>query len=323
MATEMRIVMMGTGPFAVPTFHWLLDSPHDVAVLVTRPTPAVRTRGRLPPNPMRELAQQRGIQVLAPDDVNASAAEKQLASLRPDLLVVCDYGQILSPATLAVAPLGGINLHGSLLPKYRGAAPVAWAILQGETRTGVSVIHMTPRLDAGPCLVQRATAIGEDETAAELEVRLAGLGVEAVADAIGLLAGWDGSSPLGTPQDASRATRAPRLKKSDGLVDWSRRAAEIRNQVRALQPWPGTFTFWRRGGEKTQRMILNRVTLADAADGAPSGSVIRAAGDQLWIAAGQGAVAVQRMQPAGKRVMETAELLRGYPIRVGDTFGDE
>ena len=166
----MRLVMMGTGPFAVPTLESLLDSSHEVVALVTRPSVAAQTRGKTkaPPNPMRELAESRGLPVLDPVNVNEDSFRPALIALRPELLVVCDYGQILSPAALSVAPLGGINLHGSLLPKYRGAAPVQWAIWRGEQETGVTVIHMTPRLDAGPNLAQLTTAIGPAETAAEL-----------------------------------------------------------------------------------------------------------------------------------------------------------
>jgi methionyl-tRNA formyltransferase len=314
--------MMGTGPFAVPTFESLLQSKHDVAVLVTRPLPQVRTRGKTPANPMREAAEARGIEVLSPDDVNAEAAQKQLVSLRPDLFVVCDYGQILSSETLAIAKLGGINLHGSILPKYRGAAPVHYAILNGDSETGVTVIHMTPRLDGGPALTVRKTPIGDDETTAELEPRLAILGVEAVHQAIEMLESWDGEAPIGVVQDSSLASRAPRLKKADGEVDWSRTAAQIRNQVRALKPWPGTFTEWQRPSGPAMRLILEEivVTASDVSDVIP-GTVIASDGKQLEVVTGGGTISIRKIQPAGKRVMEIEEFLRGYPIPVGARLG--
>jgi len=314
--------MMGTGPFAVPTFESLIASSQDVVVLVTRPQPPVRTRGKPPANPMREAAARHAIEVLAPDDVNSETARAQLAALRPDLFVVCDFGQILSPATLAVTPLGGINLHGSLLPKYRGAAPVQWAVWHGDAETGVSVIHMTPKLDGGPCLVVRSTAIAEDETAAELEPRLSRLGVEPVHEAIGMLGAWDRTSPLGTLQDPSLASRAPRLKKSDGEIDWTRTARQIQNQIRAFKPWPGSFTHWRRAGGEPVRMIIDRaIHGADSTSDAASGAIVGIDDAGLHVATGAGVLVIQAVQPAGKRLMEIGPFLHGHPVAVGDQLG--
>ncbi|MDX1944824.1 MAG: methionyl-tRNA formyltransferase [Pirellulaceae bacterium] len=316
----MRLVVLGTGPFAVPMFGALLDSPHEVAGLVTRPTPPAKGREKSPVNPMRDLAESRGVAVDAPESINSDEGLGLLRSLAPDLLVVCDYGQILSPAALAVAPLGGINLHASLLPKYRGAAPIHWAILRGETETGVSVIHMTPRLDGGPILSVRRAAIGPEETQPELEQRLAQLGTEAVHEALDTLLAWDRASPIGQSQDATLATKAPRLKKEQGAVDWSRSAAQICNQVRALKPWPGTFSFWHRAGQEPVRLVLDQVRLVDAASNAP-GEVVEVARDRLVVGAGEGAVAILALQPAGKRVLGIEEFLRGYHVRLGDRFG--
>lgn len=334
----MRILMMGTGPFAVPTFAALLDAGHDMPALITRPTPAAKGREKAPLNPMRDLAECRGIPVLTPESINTPAARQQLAELRPELLVVCDYGQILSRETLTVAPLGGINLHGSLLPKYRGAAPVHWAILNGDLETGVTVIHMTPRLDGGPCLAVRKTPIGADETTPQLEDRLSRLGVEAVQEAIAKLEGWDRHSPLGELQDTTLATKAPRLTKQDGAVDWSKSAEQIRNQVRALKPWPGTYTHWLRGQAEPLRLILDWVAVADpksselvvrgssgragATEGrSEPGEVIVSEGDRLIVATGNGALAIEKLQPAGKRVMDASEFLRGYAVKAADRFG--
>ena len=315
----MRIVILGTGPFAVPTFAALLDAGHDVPALITRPTPPAKGREKVPLNPMRDLAEARGMQVHVPESINTPEARQQLTDLRPELLVVCDYGQILSRETLAVAPLGGINLHGSLLPKYRGAAPVHWAILSGDEKTGVTVIHMTPRLDGGPILASRKTTIGQEETTPELEGRLSKLGVAAVEEAIGKLQTWDRHSPLGKPQDSALATKAPRLTKQDGAVDWSKSAEQIRNQVRALKPWPGTYTHWLRGAGEPLRLILDQVRSVEGHS--QPGQVLISDSQRLVIAAGEGAVDVQRLQPACKRVMDASEFLRGYPVQVGDRFG--
>ena len=201
----MRVIMMGTGPFAVPTFQRLYGSRHEVLALVTRPPRPVHGKSRAETNPMRELAAAHGTRIHEPDDVNAPAARAVIASYQPDLLVVCDYGQILAPAVLEIARLGGINLHASLLPKYRGAAPINWAIYHGETRSGVTVIHMTPQLDAGPAIVQRDTPIGADETAGELEPRLAELGAAAVEEA---MANLEAGTARPIEQNPAEATRA-------------------------------------------------------------------------------------------------------------------
>jgi methionyl-tRNA formyltransferase len=312
----MRVIMMGTGPFAVPTFRALLDSAHDVAALFTRPDRPLHGKSRAEANPMRALAVERGTRVHDPDDVNAPPARMLLASYRPELLVVCDYGQILKPETLEIPPLGGINLHASLLPKYRGAAPVAWAIYHGETETGVTVIRMTAGVDAGPAIAQARTPIGPDETTAELEPRLAELGASLVLEAIAALAA---GTAVEIEQDPALATRAPRLRKEHGAVDWSRSAADIRNQVRAFEPSPKTYTFWQRAGHEPLRLILTRVRVVPESTGAP-GTVLEAQGERLVVATGRGALAIDSIQPAGKRVLTAGEFLRGYPVRPGDTF---
>lgn len=332
----MRVIMMGTGPFAVPTLRRLYDSRHEVLALVTRPPRPLHGKRRAEANPMRELAEHHDTRVDEPEDINAASAQAVLAGDRPDVFVVCDYGQILSPAVLGIARQGGINLHASLLPKYRGAAPINWAIYHGETQTGVTVIHMTPQLDAGPAIEKRETPIGPEETAAELEPRLAELGAQAVLEALDALESGT-ARPL--EQDSRQATRAPRLKKEDGAVDWSRSAASIKNQVRALQPWPKTYTFWRRWGAEPLRLILEKVRVEPGGESAslgatgvspvsamPSvepGTVVEASNARLVVATGNGALVVDQLQPAGKRVLAAAEFLRGYGLRRGDRLGPD
>jgi methionyl-tRNA formyltransferase len=313
---------MGTGPFAVPMFEALRRSSHEIVAVVTRPDHA--PPGRKPPrNPMREAAAAAGLPILDPERVNDVNALARLAALHADLFVVCDYGQILSRELLAVPPWGGINLHGSLLPRHRGAAPVQWAILSGDAVTGVSVIQMTAALDAGNVIVARETPIGPRETAEELEPRLAVIGAAAVLEAVALLAAAAAGAPLGTPQDAARATRAPRLAKADGVVDWSRTAPEIERRRRALEPWPRLTTFYARGDGQVQRLVLEDVAVAEdaAADAAP-GTVLLATGDRLVAACGGGtAVAITRLVPEGRRSMSAADFLRGSPLRPGSRLG--
>lgn len=329
----MRIAVLGTGPFAVSTFQALLESPHEVAALITRPTPPAKGREKEPINPMRNVALSRGLAVHAPATINSEEGRQLIERLAPEVLVVCDYGQILSADILALAPLGGINLHASLLPRYRGAAPIQWTLYNGESETGVSVIHMTPRLDAGPILAVRATRIGFEETHPELEQRLANLGVAPVLEAIELLAKWDRKSPIGIPQDSSQTTKAPRLKKENGAVDWSRTAEQIRNQVRALKPWPGTYTFWARPGHEPLRILIDNVSIIALGIRAAAriaelgkaefqpGEVVVSDGKQLIVATGEGGLGIAAIAPAGKRHMTVAEFLRGYRIREGDVLG--
>jgi len=322
----MRLIMLGTGPFAVPTFEQLLQSGHEVVALITRPDRPIHGKSRAEANPMRAVAEARGLSVHAPEDINAPPARAVVASYRPELLVVCDYGQILSSDVLEIAPLGGINLHASLLPKYRGAAPIQWAVYHGEQETGVTVIHMTPRLDAGPAIVQVRTPIGPTETAAELEPRLAELGATAVLEAIAALQAGT-AQPI--EQDPALATRAPRLQKALGEVDWSRSARQIVDQVRALTPWPKTHTFWQRAEGEPLRLILEGVhTEPSAPDSRPPdglalapGTVLEAGGERIVVATGAGPLAIDRLQPSGKKVLTAAEFLRGYGLRAGDRFG--
>jgi methionyl-tRNA formyltransferase len=325
--TPLRIVVMGTGPFAVPMFRELLASPHAIVAVVTRPDRAPPGR-RPPPNPMREAATAAGLGILDPERVNDPAVVAALSALRPDLFVVCDYGQILSRDLLGVPPLGGINLHGSLLPRHRGAAPVQWAIRSGDAVSGVSVIHMTPALDAGHVIVARSTPVGPRETAAELEPRLAALGAGAVIDAIermqAALAATGSVAEIGVPQDAAQATRAPRLAKQDGVVDWTLPAAALERLRRALEPWPRLTTFLTRGDGQRQRLVLDDVEVLPAAELGPAlpGTVLDTSGGRIVVACGGGtAVALTRVVPEGRRAMTAADFLRGSPLLPGAVLG--
>lgn len=306
--------MLGTGPFAVPTLEALAKSPHEVALVVARPP-----KGRVAQaSPVQQTGEQLNLDVWTPESVNLPESQARLTSIQADLLVVCDYGEILRPATLATTRLGGVNLHGSLLPKYRGAAPVQCAILHGEVETGNTVIQMTPGLDAGPCLAQERTPIDPDEDAAMLEARLARLGADLVLRVVDELAAGT-AKPV--EQDASEASKAPRLAKEQGAIDWSRPAVEIKNLVRAVQPWPRAHTFWHRGDAAPMRINVDRVQLADArSENAAAGQVLAATG-RLVVATGDGALELLAVQAAGKRAMSAGEFLRGNRVGVGDRLG--
>jgi len=327
--SRLRLLVMGTGPFAVPMLAAVLRSRHEIVAVVTRPDHA--PPGRRPaPNPVRAAATAAGLALLDPERVNAPAACATIAAHAADLFVVCDYGQILSADLLAVPRLGAINLHGSLLPRHRGAAPVQWAILGGDPISGVSVIRMTPALDAGNVLVTRSTPIGADETAPQLEERLAAWGADAVPEAIDLIeAAVAAGRPfdrLGVPQDAARATRAPRLTKSDGVVDWSRPAVQIERMRRALEPWPRTTTTFTRADGRVQRLVLEELAIAPGANVPPDtsapGTVQATDGGRIRVACGAGtAVEIRRLVPEGSRSMPAAEFLRGSPLRPGVRLG--
>jgi methionyl-tRNA formyltransferase len=309
--------MLGTGPFAVPTLQKLAASRHEIALVITRPPTGRNAR----PSPLQRAGESLNLKVWAPTTVNAPEAQSQIASLAPDLLVVCDYGEILRPETLVTSRLGGINLHGSLLPKYRGAAPVQWAILNGDAETGNSVIQMTPGLDAGPLLAQQRTPIHPDEDAEQLETRLAAMGADAVLDVVDKL---ESGAAQSIAQDKSLASKAPRLKKEQGAIDWSRSASEIKNQTRGLRPWPRAYTFWHRSGGEPMRLNIDRIATSSATvptETTSSPGTIVDASTNLLIAAGSGIIEVLDLQPAGKRSMPVAEFLRGYRPASGEVFG--
>ncbi len=332
----MRIVVMGTGPFAVPTCRRLLADGHTVPLVVTRPV-ANPTAKKQPPRPVFEWATAAGLPIYEPASINAPEAVAELANHKADLFFVCDYGQILSDTCLGAARLGGVNLHGSLLPRHRGAAPVQWALMSGDQVAGVTVIHMTPRLDAGPSLAVAQTDILPDETAEGLEPRLADLGVEATLQAVALLTNWDGKAPLGERQDASLVTKAPRFAKSDGQLDFGKSASQLACQIRACQPWPGTYAQLAWSSGKQLRLLIRAARGFNATlnqlSGAMNGSVVPISASELpeairdgsrdwlspWnrllaVSTGAGTLLISRVQPAGKREMSVEEFLRGHPL---------
>ena len=310
----LRLVMMGTGEFALPTFLSLCDSPHQVVGLFTQPDRAGRGHHHHP-HPMKETALEYGTPVFQPERVNSPEGLSDLRSLSPDVCVVAAYGQILSADLLGIPRLGAINLHASLLPKYRGAAPVQYAIWKGETETGVTIFKIEPKLDAGPILGVVKTEIRPKETAGELETRLAELAVPLTHY---VLHQFETGEIHGTLQDASQVTRAPRLKKEDGLIDWSRSAAEIDCHIRAMQPWPNPYTFLQQPGRPSLRMIVLEIEPAEPECRAEPGTIVQADQQRLAVQAADAIVEIKRLRPEGKRAMTSGEFLRGRAVEVGD-----
>ena len=317
-AERPRVVFFGSPDFAVPTLQALLESPYRPLGVVAQPDrPA--GRGRRPARPpTAELAAAAGITVLQPPRLRDPQAIAAVAALQADLQIVAAYGQLLPPAVLEAPRWGTLNVHSSLLPRWRGAAPVSAAILAGDEQTGATIMLLDETEDTGPILAQRGTLIGERETAGQLSDRLAALGAALLLETIPR---WLDGELEPQPQDASRATRARRVRKQAGAIDWTADAAQIARQVRAYTPWPGAFCEL-----EGQRVRLAAVTAEDGSGTPPSTppgtppGVIIAADEVIRVAAGGGIAVIERLQRAGKRELSAAEFVRGAGGLVGKRF---
>ena len=309
---SLRVVFFGTPEFAVPTLESLLKSPYEVVGVVTQPD---RPRGRghkTTASPVKTAATAAGRQVLQPSSVKDPAFVSELSRLTPDLGVVAAYGQILTDAVLAVPRLGMINVHASVLPRYRGAAPVHRAVIDGERETGVTIMRVVKALDAGPMLAVARRPIDPEETSDEVERDLADLGARLLVKTIpGMLDG----SVVEIPQRNSEATYAPRLSKDDGHIDWSWAAQRIHNLIRGLHPWPHAATF-----VGSRRLILHRSRPVPGPVSGTPGAVVEALGDRLLIATGDGGLDILEIQTEGKRPMSIREFLSGHPLAPGVAF---
>jgi methionyl-tRNA formyltransferase len=312
----MKLVFMGTPEFAVPSLDAVL-AVGEIAAVVTRPD---RPRGRglrtMPP-PVAVAATQYALEVFQPATLRDPEFLGRLSQLRPDVIVVVAFGRIIPAEVLAVAPMGGINLHPSLLPRYRGAAPIARAIAAGDTETGVTVLHVSEDLDAGDIILQRAVPIAPEDTTATLEPRLAQEGAALLAEALRLLE--TGQAPRHI-QDPSRVTLAPKLTVEEAAIRWSDPAQTIVNLVRALDPWPVAYTLRNGAPLKVWRAVAVDSTGATSGRAVP-GTVLAAGPDALVVAAGAGAVNVLEVQPASGRRMAAADYLRGHPLAPGTLLG--
>jgi methionyl-tRNA formyltransferase len=325
-----KIVFFGTPQFAVPSLDAVLAVGEVVAV-VTR---ADRPRGRglhVEPPAVARAANEYALEVLQPETLRDPAFVSRLRDLAPDIGVLVAYGRLVPPDVLAIPPRGIINVHPSLLPRYRGAAPVARAIAAGETETGVTILELSEELDAGDIILQRRVPIAPEDTTGTLTARLADEGAALLADALHLVEA--GGAPR-RPQDASQATWAPRLTREEAEIDWRRPASAIVNLVRACDPWPGAFTSAHDRGGAPQELKIWRAAAAAAEDrtvlgGAqspPPGTVLRLPTDErapLVVAAGEGAVFVHEVQPAGGRRMSAAAYARGRAIEPGMVLGSD
>jgi methionyl-tRNA formyltransferase len=316
-AIEPNIVFMGTPQFAVPSLRALALGPYRITV-VTQPDRPAGRGGKLTPPPVKVLAEELGMPVLQPGTLRDPDFRERMADLRPEVTVLVAYGEYIAPSLLDLPRRGSVNLHPSLLPRWRGSTPVQSAILAGDTATGVSIILMDRGLDTGPILAQRSVPIEPEETHPELAARLAGVGANLLAET---LPRWLRGEIEPAPQDNERATVTRELKKEDGRIDWTHPAGEIARRVRALQPWPGTYTTWQG---RTLKIVQARAATLAGGDLLAAGTAALVTEDQskrLVVWTGGGALELLRVQLEGKPVIEARALLSGYSGIVGSVLG--
>lgn len=308
----MRLLFMGTPGFAVPTLQKLLSSRHRVSGVFTQPDrPSGRGR-KLAVGPVKQLALHSGLPVYQPDRL-APEEWKPLVETAADALVVVAYGKILPSWLFTLPPFGAVNVHASLLPLYRGAAPIPWAIARGETRTGVTTMRIDRGMDTGDVLLQKAVEIGEEETSVQLGDRLAVLGADLLAETLDRL---EAGQVRPRPQDPRLASYAPMLKKSDGEIDWSRSSRQIFNRVRAFNPWPGAFT--RRSGSLLR--ILKARPLTPPLQERAAGSLWRWDSNRALVACGEGWLELLEVQPESQRPLAASNFLNGLRLQSGQSI---
>lgn len=307
-----KIIFMGTPQFSVPALQALHARGHEIVLVVTQPD-RPRGRGRrIVAPPVKTAALDLGCPVIQPERIAGAELVEQLAQLQPDFLVVIAFGRILPAAVLKIPRIAPVNVHASLLPKYRGPAPIHWAIINGEQQTGVCTMLMEKEMDTGDVLLSVREPIGPDDTAGSLHDRLA---VKSATVLIDTLAGFAAGTIVPVPQDHNRATYAPMLSKKDGHIDWTRPADVIERFIRGVTPWPGAFTFH---GNQRLKIFKSRPVAADAAQ--RPGTVLPGFADELRVATGRGALCIEELQGASGKRLAIKDFLRGHNIAPGEIF---
>ncbi len=308
MARSLRLAYAGTPGFAVPALRALAGAGHEIAGVFTQPDrPAGRGR-RLTPPPVKQAAQELGVPVHQPSALDRDQLREVAGEAGVDALIVVAFGQILPRAVLDWPPHGALNVHASLLPRWRGPAPIARALLAGDRETGVSVMRMQPGVDTGPVLLRRRCPIEPDDTAGSLHDRLAALGAEALAHVCADLPGYLASA---SPQDERHACHAPKLTRAEGAIDWAQPAGEIERRVRALQPWPGA---WTTVAGETLRIGRAEALAGSGNDDEPAGTVVASHRGGIEVATGAGRLRVLRLQPTGRRPMDAADFVNARDV---------
>ncbi|MFP4054015.1 MAG: methionyl-tRNA formyltransferase [Phycisphaerae bacterium] len=312
----MRVVFCGSGGFGIPSLRAILEGGLKVPLVVSQPPRPAGRGGKLRPTDVARTATDMGLPVLEASNVNDPGVMERIAAQRPDVVFVVDFGQFVSRPLRELAPLGSFNLHASLLPALRGAAPINRAIMDGHDFTGVTTFKLVKEMDAGPIYLQHATGIQPQETADELEYRLAEMGAELVVSTLLMLREGSARPRM---QEESRATHAPRLSKPDGVIDWSRPAVEVRNLIHGTWPWPGgQSVFCHCANGKQRPVVIARARLAD--DHAQPPGEPGTVGRDLSVATGEGRLEVLQLKPAGKRLMDWKDFVNGYRVEGGDRF---
>jgi methionyl-tRNA formyltransferase len=305
----MRLVFFGTPEFSVPSLLSLLDSGHDVIAVVTQPDRQKGRGRRVFPSPMKVEAQRHGIAIFQPLKARDGNFIRTLRDMNPEMIIVVAYGQILPPEIIHMPEKGCINLHASLLPKYRGAAPINWAIINGDRITGITTMLMDEGMDTGPILLKKEAEIGEQDTAGSLSERLAHEGASLLIRTVELVA----KGKIKPVPQSGEVSYAPALKKSDGLIDWSMPARRLHNFIRGVTPWPGAYTFLNK-----QRI---KITRTDPVDGRGRPGIIEKVGrDEILVGTGEGLLSILELQVEGRHVMDTRSFLQGRRVEIGMNF---
>ncbi len=313
-ADGLKIVFMGSPEIALPSLKALLASSHRVVAVVSQPDrPAGRGRGLTPPA-VAAYAREKGLPLFQPEKIKGDPEfVSALRTLAPDAIAVVAYGKILPPDVLSLPRLGCVNVHFSLLPQYRGAAPLQWALINGDEETGVTTFRLNEGLDTGPILLQKKVGIHDEDDAAILGHRLSNIGAELLVETLDALK--EGTlEPI--PQNDLLATKAPLLKKEDGHIDWSRKAKALWGQVRGMTPWPGAFTSWRGCRLKVHRAGCDAIARPGAA-----GEVVEINDEGIHVSCGQGVLLVKELQIEGGKRLAAKDFLKGHPVAVGERFG--
>ncbi|MCX5907151.1 MAG: methionyl-tRNA formyltransferase [Deltaproteobacteria bacterium] len=309
----MRILFLGTPAFACPTLQALLESPHEILGVVTQPD-RPKGRGRkLTPPPVKIIAATKNLPVFQPEKVRDPSFLRACQDLQPEIIVVVAYGQILPQILLSLPPRGCVNIHGSLLPKYRGAAPITRAVLAGDTLTGITTMLMDEGMDTGPILGTEETPIAKDDTTGSLQDRLAGIGAGLL---LRTLEGLEKGTITPKPQDHSRATYAPKIAKEEGKIDWNAPALTLFNLIRAFDPWPGAFTLW-----EGRVLKLFHPSITEEENRKTPGTVVNASAEGLAIATGRGILLVSELQAENRSRMKAKDFLRGHSLTPGTRLG--
>ena len=315
----MNIVFLGSATFAIPTLSNLLSSSHKVICVVTQPD---RLKGRglaLSSTEVKKIAKVNKLKIYQPENINDRESEEFLRGLNPDIFIVVAFGQILSQNILAIPKILCLNLHASLLPKYRGAAPINWALIRGETQTGISIIKMSKKLDAGPIIMQRGADIKDNDDAQTLEVKLSNLGADSMLEALDLIESGKYNLII---QDESKASFAPKLKKGDGLICWDKPSREIFNLIRGCFGWPGAFTYYHGKIMKIHKANLDSPGCLPVSSLAGSpGEILMTSKEGITVATSIGNLLIKELQIEGKKKATAQEFVSGYRISVGEMLG--